>query len=70
MLQNDLYPVLHSEKSKDYELSKMIKIDSSVPRFSKWPMGEFNLYAFEGIKERLAPETPMLAESDTGKNKS
>jgi hypothetical protein len=35
LLQNDLYPVLHSEKLKDYELSKMIKIDSSVPRFSK-----------------------------------
>jgi hypothetical protein len=32
-------------------------------------MGEFNFYAFEGIKERLIPETPMLAESDTGKNK-
>ena len=30
-------------------------------------MGAFNLYVVEDIKERLAPETPMLAESDTGK---
>ena len=54
-------------KIKDYELSKMINFRSSIPRFSKWPIGKFNHYTPEGIKERFPPETPMLAEFDTRK---
>ena len=54
-------------KIQDYELSKMINFRSSIPRFSKWPIGKFNHYTPEGIKERFPPETPMLAEFDTRK---